>query len=119
MDVEEKLEEIRHKYTVALREGDTDRADELYHEAESLKSDDEPESEPESEPEPVEDDGSDDVALEDFEAIKGIGDEIAEELYEDFGTLEAVRNASDEELTDISGIGSARADSIRDQLADE
>lgn len=116
MPHDEKLDELRHEYTVALREGDTEKATELYRKAKRLKD----EALPEDRDDVVVTDEteSDDDDLEQFEALNGIGDEIAEEMYEEFGSLDAVRDASVEALTDISGIGTKRAENLQDELAE-
>lgn len=51
-------------------------------------------------------------SVDDFNAIKGVGKELARELQEDFGTLENLKNTSKEDLTPISGIAEKKAENL-------
>jgi excinuclease ABC subunit C len=51
--------------------------------------------------------------------VEGVGPEREQALLRRFGSLEAVREASQEELTRTPGIGAATASRIRDRLADD
>lgn len=104
--------EFRIKYNKALREGDTGKATEVYKKySESSTEDSE------------EDSGSEDLTedamseQEKFEEINGVGEELAEELIQEYGTYPGfVEEADKESLVDISGVGEARAESLLEKV---
>ncbi|MFC6615404.1 excinuclease ABC subunit C [Halopenitus salinus] len=51
-----------------------------------------------------------------LDSVPGIGPETRTRLLRRFGSVEGVRSASTEDLTDVEGIGAATAETIRDQL---
>lgn len=109
--LEEKLTELREKYERCLREGRTEDATEIWRESERLKNG--------SEEVEAEDEGSDvesEETSDDFTDLKGVGEELAVELEEEFGSLENMAEASAEDLEPIPGIGSKRAENLLDQL---
>jgi len=112
--MEDKLRELREKYRNLLREGKTSQATQVARQAKQFKgdyqvddSDDEEVVESEPEPEEVGDD---------FTDLKGVGDELAVELREKFGSFDGMRDASPEDLEPIPGIGEKRAKSLLEQL---
>lgn len=48
--------------------------------------------------------------------VDGVGEKRAEELAREFGTVEAVRRASDDDLRSVDGIGEETADAIREHF---
>lgn len=58
----------------------------------------------------------DEGARERLAEIKGVGPAKQDALIEHFGSLEAIRNASVEELTAVQGVGSTTAGNIRKAL---
>lgn len=127
-ELEEKLAELRQKYRDLLGEGRTEDATEVYREAERLKAENrgssEPEPEPESEPVESEDEGVDEDAekedegssVDSFEELKGVGDELAGILEDEFGSVEQMADASVEDLEPVPGIGEKKAESLLEQL---
>lgn len=109
---EEKLEEVRRKYSEALRDGDTDKATEMYWKAEDLKGNVE-------EPESSEDE-SENALRRDLvysQEFDGVGEELSEEIYQEYGDWdEFVENVTFEGLVDISGIGEKRAEQIMSEV---
>lgn len=106
------------RYRLALRDGDTDKAtqiylDELKEDVSETKEKDFVEDDEQKEKEEEEETGD---VIASFEEINGIGNEIAEELEEAFGSIEKLAEADLAELEDVSGIGSSRAESIKEQL---
>lgn len=105
MSLEEKLADLREKYREFLRQGKTEDATEVARKAERLKDGEESES-------------SEDID-ERFESLNGVGEELARELAEDFGSFDDLKQASVEDLTPIPGIGEKRAKSIIEQAKGE
>lgn len=95
-------DELKREYREHLREGRTDKATEAWN---KLRSDAETTSENEEVSE-----------SEDFSEISGVGDELANELAQDYDTFEDLADASLEDLEPIPGIGSKRAESILEQV---
>lgn len=54
--------------------------------------------------------------VSDFSQIKGMGQSKVDEFVEKYDTLEDVRNASNEELGNISGVGRTLIERIRDEV---
>lgn len=102
MSLEDKLADLRKKYRELLRDGKTKEATEVAQKAEELKEGDESQS-----------------GFEKFEVLNGVGEEIAKELAEDFDSIEALAEATPEDITPIPGIGEKRAKSIIEQAQGE
>ncbi len=49
-------------------------------------------------------------------SLKGIEDELADALLDRYENLESIKQASEEELAEIAGIGSKRAKQLKNQL---
>jgi len=92
----------KEKYTRLLREGKTEEATELVSSSETEVSTSE-----------VEDSES---SVQGFEDLKGVGDELAVELREEFGEVENLKDASASDLEPIPGIGEKRAESLLEQV---
>lgn len=109
-------ESLRDKYIRLLREGKTKEATEVARKAKGQDSSDSGSEEVE-----VEEEDSD--AEQDAEAhmvytkLNGVGEELAEEIYQDFGDWDSfVESADKDSLSDISGIGESRAESLLEQI---
>lgn len=88
----------QEKYNQLLREGKTGEATEL---ASEMRDDLSVET----------------VSSEGFTDLKGVGEELAEEMAQVFGDYESfVQDADVESLSDISGIGESRAESLLEQV---
>jgi predicted flap endonuclease-1-like 5' DNA nuclease len=65
----------------------------------------------------IESSDSDDDALDDFDAIDGVGPATEEALYDaDYTTYADVANASDDELLAIDGVGRSAFDALRNHI---
>ena len=67
----------------------------------------------------VVDEGGYVAPLTDYEQLvnlKGVEDELADELLRTFGSIEKIKSASLAELESLPGIGKKRAKQIKDQL---
>lgn len=99
---EESLEE---QYNRLLREGRTDEATDLVSDSENVETTDSVDTEVEKQ------------RYEAYTELDGVGEEVAEELFEEFGDWpEFVENVDKKSLVDVSGIGEARAESLIDQV---
>lgn len=103
-------ESMQDKYARLLREGKTDEATKVAQEMSDV--------EVEVETEQVEEEEEEILSEHDrFAELKGVGDELADELVEEFGTYsEFAENASVEDLEPISGIGEKSAESLLEQV---
>lgn len=55
--------------------------------------------------------------LEPYVALNGVGEELAEELYEKYGDYSSfVEDADMKGLVDVSGVGESRAESLLEQM---
>lgn len=57
------------------------------------------------------------LTIEHLQKVVGFGDEVAEGLKAAFGTIDAIREASDEALLAVEGVGKATLAKIREALA--
>jgi excinuclease UvrABC nuclease subunit len=91
-------EDAREKYSEALREGRLEDATELAQELSDRQ---------------VETEQSEDS---DFTELKGVGDELADDLNRLYEDLDDLADASVEELSEISGVGDILAENLLDQV---
>lgn len=107
------MNEKRRKYARLLREGRTEEATALV--TDEGSNTEKTSEETEEEEEDV--DTSDILSEEErFADLKGVGDELADELVEEFGTFSSFKDASVEDLEPIPGIGEKRAESLLEQV---
>lgn len=105
-----KKEELSRKYSRLLREGKTSEATRVAREAKKLEKGDDYYVE-------SSDDGEEEQgSTEGFEALNGVGPELAEQLVEEFGSVENLSDATVEDLEPIPGIGVKRAESLLEQV---
>jgi len=103
-------ESMQDKYARLLREGKTSEATEVAEEMNDVNHG----------VESSESESSEDNGYMAYTELNGVGEELAEEMFEEFGAYEAfVEKADVESLTDISGIGEARAESLLEQVEEE
>ena len=101
-------EELQDKYARLLREGKLDEATKVAHEMADFSNQD-------SEEEVVEESKVSDV--EKFADLKGVGEELAEEMVQVFGDYESfVEDADVDSLSDIAGIGEKSAEDLLEQV---
>lgn len=104
-----KEQDLKSKYARLLREGKTDEATEVAQEIRGVKV--------EADDEPVEKDDEPVSEQERFAELSGVGEELADEMVQVFGTYKGfVEEADVENLSDISGIGESRAESLIEQV---
>lgn len=107
-ELEERLDELRKRYAVENRKGNHDKAYEAVQEARQLKA--------EHGDEDVEAPAEEESGLDEFEAINGVGPELAEVLADEFGSVEDLAEADPDDLEPVPGIGEKRAVDILGQL---
>lgn len=99
---------MQEKYARLLREGRTSEATEVAQEMNDVEEETVVEAEEKDEPVSEQ---------EQFADLKGVGEELAEEMVEEFESYEVfVEEADVEVLSDISGIGESRAESLLEQV---
>lgn len=98
--------DLRKKYARFLKDGETEKATEIAQEMNGSTQVEKVSSEKESESD-----------VKRFTDLKGVGEELAEEMVEEFGSYSSfVDEAGVERLSDISGIGESRAESLLEQV---
>jgi len=103
------------EYAKLLREGRTSEATDLVSSSNSSKQVEEPVEQDEDE---VEEEVDEPVSeVERFVELKGVGEELAEEMVQVFGSYDAfVEDADVDSLSDIAGIGESSAESLLEQV---
>lgn len=107
-------ESLNEKYTRLLREGRTSEATIVARKA-RYGNEEEPDNSGSKEENELEQNDEEGHMV--YTQLNGVGEELAEEFFEEFGDWSSfVEDVSKERLVDVSGIGEARADSLLEQV---
>lgn len=102
-------QDLQEKYSRLLREGKLEEATEVAHEMNGVSGQASAENE-----ETVSEE------VQKFAELKGVGDELAEEMVQVFGDYESfVEGADVDSLSDIAGIGEKSAEGLLEQVEEE
>lgn len=113
------LDELKDEYRELLRDGKTEQATDVAHKIAEKEGrvDNSDDGTVSADTEVVEEDeDSEDDGIESFTDIDGIGDELAVEFEEEFGSVENLKDAEVEELEPIPGVGEKRGEDILEQV---